>query len=56
MSRGSERVKQIPPLSREPNVGSDPRTLGSQPEPKAGAQLTEPPRHPENTSLNIMVY
>ena len=25
------------PLSKEPNVGLDPRTLGTQPEPKADA-------------------
>ena len=33
--------KQAP--SREPDVGFDPRTLGSHPEPKAGAPQ-EPPR------------
>jgi len=32
------------PLSREPNVGLDPRTLGSWPELKADAPPTEPPR------------
>ena len=33
-------------LSREPNVGLDPRTPRSWPEPKADALLTEPPRCP----------
>ena len=32
------------PLSREPNAGLDPRTLGSWHEPKADAWPTEPPR------------
>ena len=36
------------PLSREPNVGLDPRTLGSQPEPKADASPTKPPRRHNN--------
>ena len=34
------------PLSREPDLGLDPRTLGSWPEPKADAQLIELPRVP----------
>ena len=34
------------PLSREPNLGLDPRTLESQSKPKAEASPTEPPRHP----------
>ena len=33
-------------LSREPNKGLDPRTLGSCPEQNAGAKLTESPRCP----------
>ena len=33
-------------LSREPDMGLDPRTLRSQPEPKADSQPTEPPRGP----------
>ena len=33
-------------LSREPNVGLDPRILGSQPEPKADTKPIEPPRCP----------
>ena len=33
------------PLSREPNVGLDPRTLGSWSEMKADADPTDPPRH-----------
>ena len=39
--RHRQREKQAPP--REPDVGLDPRTLGSQPEPKADAQ---PLSHP----------
>ena len=47
MSRGErQREKQTSPLSREPNVGLDPRSLGSGPEPKADASPTEPPRCP----------
>jgi len=34
------------PLSKEPDVGLDPRTPGPQPEPKADTQPTEPHRHP----------
>ena len=34
------------PLSREPDTGLDPRTLGSWPEPKVGTYPTEPPRCP----------
>ena len=30
----------------EPDVGLNPRTPGSLPEPKAGGSITEPPRHP----------
>ena len=37
------REKQAP--CRELDVGLDPRTPGSQPEPKADAQPTEPLRH-----------
>ena len=33
-------------LGREPEAGLDPRTLGSWPEPKADALLTEPSRQP----------
>ena len=39
-----EREKQAPP-NREPDVGLNPRTPRSWPEPKADASLTEPPRH-----------
>lgn len=38
-------------LSKEPDVGLDPRTAGSWPEPEADAQPTEPPRHPWLQSL-----
>ena len=39
--RHRQREKQAP--CREPNVGLNPRTPGSRPEPKADAQPTEPP-------------
>jgi len=41
------------PLSREPNAGLDPRTLGSRPEPKADAQPTEPPRRSSKVIFNF---
>ena len=41
-----QREKQAP--CEEPNVGLDPRTPGSRPEPKADAQpLSHPGAHPE---------
>ena len=43
---GRQREREKQALSREPDVGLDPRTLGSQPEPNTYAQLTEPPRCP----------
>ena len=49
MGGGTERDEEGEagsPLSREPNVGLDPRTLGSWPEPKADTSPTEPPRCP----------
>ena len=39
-------------LSREPNVRLEPRALRSSPEPKADAELTEPPRHPKPLPFN----
>ena len=42
--------KQAP--RKEPNMALNPRTLGSGPEPKAGAQVPEPPRHPHCQPLN----
>ena len=39
------------PLGREPDMGLDPRTLGSPPEQKSDTSLTEPPRHP-----NVAVF
>ena len=39
-----EREKQAP--SREPNVGLDPGTSGSCPEPKGTCSTAEPPRRP----------
>ena len=40
--RHRQREKQAP--CREPDVGLDPRSPGSQPEPKARHSTTEPPR------------
>ena len=45
-AKGEEERETDSPLSREPNTGLDLRTLGSQPELKADAQLTEPCRCP----------
>ena len=42
---GGEREAGFP-LSREPDVGLDPRTLRSRPELEADASLTKTPRHP----------
>ena len=39
-----QREKQAP--CREPDVGLDPSTLGSHPEPKADAQPLSPPGAP----------
>ena len=39
-----QREKQA--ARREPDVGLDPRIPGSQPEPKADTQTTEPPKYP----------
>ena len=45
--RGAEgEGKADSSLRREPDAGPDPWTLGSQPELKAEAQSTEPPRCP----------
>ena len=43
-----QREKQAP--RREPNVGLDPRTPGSHPEPKAGAQPLSRLGVPRNSS------
>ena len=46
----SQREKQAP--YKEPDVGLDPRTLGSRPEPKADRRTTtEPPRCPKRENL-----
>ena len=42
--RHRQREKQAP--RKEPDAGLDPRTLGSQPEPKADAQLLNHPGIP----------
>ena len=44
--RHRQREKQAP--GREPDVGADPRTPGSRPEPKANAQLLSHPGIPES--------
>ena len=50
IQRHRQREKQAP--YGEPDVGLDPRILGSQPEPKADTQ-PEPPRHPH---LGFFIY
>ena len=47
--RDRERETQAP--CREPDVGLDPGTLGSRPEPKAATQPLSPPRLPWNFIL-----
>lgn len=42
-----EAEKLTLPLNREPDGRLHPRALGSLPEPKADAEPTEPPRHPQ---------
>lgn len=42
--RERQRENQAP--HRKPDVGLDPSTPGSCPDPKADIQTTEPPRHP----------
>ena len=42
-NRGNGEGEAGSPLSREPNVGLDPRTPGSRPEPKAEAQALSHP-------------
>ena len=46
---GTQREKQAP--CREPDVGLDPRTPGSRPEPKADAQLLSHPSAPTQRLL-----
>ena len=47
--RHRQREKQAP--CREPDVGLDPGTLGSRPEPKADAQPLSHPGVPKNSKL-----
>ena len=42
-----ERQREKQALCREPNVGLDPGTRGSQPRAKGRRQTTEPPRDPK---------
>ena len=49
--RHRQREKQAP--CREPDVGLNPKTLGSHPEPKADAQ---PLSHPDIPRKNISYY
>ena len=48
--------KQNSPLSREPNVGLCPRTLGSLVEPNADAELMEPPGYPRFFYFDMNIY
>ena len=41
-------------LSREPDAGLDPRTLGSRPEPKADTQPLNHPGAPHTTFLKLL--
>ena len=50
--RDRQREKQAPYV--EPDVGLDPRTLGSQPEPKADAQSLSHPGAPTALSLAML--
>ena len=43
------------PLSKEPDVGFNPRTAWSQPEPKADAQPTEPSKYHPNELIFIAI-
>ena len=43
------------PLNREPNVGLDPGTPGSQLEPKENTESTEPPKHPCAAKVLIII-
>ena len=47
----AETQRQKQALSREPDVGLDPRTPGSRPEPKADAQLLSHPGMPRKPFL-----
>ena len=44
--RGRDRQREKQALCREPDVGLDPRTPGSRPEPKADAQPLSQPGAP----------
>ena len=50
--RHRQRENQAP--CREPDVGLNPRTPGSRPEPKTDAQPLSHPGVPFNTNLNIV--
>ena len=50
--RHRQREKQAP--CREPDVGLDPRTPGSQPQPKAGAKPLRHPGIPKNYYLKYI--
>ena len=51
--RRRQREKQAP--CGEPDVGPDPRTLGSRPEPKADAQLLSHPGIPMSHNFNSYI-
>ena len=52
--RRRQREKQAP--CREPDVGLDPGTLGSRPEPKADTQLLSHPQAPVNCFKTSNAY
>ena len=51
--RDTERQREKQAPHREPDAGLNPRTLGSQPEPKADAQ---PLSHPGAPTLEVFKY
>ena len=53
--RAEGEGKAHSPLSREPNVGLDPRILRSRPRPKVDTHLTEPPRCPKFFSSESII-
>ena len=48
------RQREIQALCRQPDVGLDPRTVGSCPEPKAGAQPLSHPGVPKEKISNCI--
>ena len=47
--QGEQKIEGEGEAGREPDMGFDPRTLGSWPKPQADAWLTEPTQEPLNS-------